>query len=395
MKRKSIILNKKKGLIKNVTVAEKQKSSKRRLIGRFFFGAVFIILALWIIIGEQITGASSNAYVNAKITTVRSPIDGIVTTSLGSLGSRFAEGEILATINDQLFHEHVDDLLLQQSNKLSELTNLNRLLKNTNAEIATLETYFNQYQVTTMIKINIAIAGLEERIKLLSGVGTVQNKIELSLAKETLKINQEILSGLRDKIFTGGGNDILYQLKVKLLDSKVYRSDILTKLELNEEMLSSLELNIKLEKDRIFKNSNAIIKNQSDAVLWEALVTDGESIMKGQELFKLVLCNNAVVTLSVDANVYNRLKIGQFAKFYPDNKDMIYEGKISRLAGARSSTIYRALAIKPSLKNEDRFDVMLSLPELNKDFQSSCKLGGTGRVFFDNRPLDWFRQLLD
>ena len=160
-------------------------------------------------------------------------------------------------------------------------------------------------------------------------------------------------------------------------------------------MLSSLELNIKLEKDKIFKNSNVIIKNQSDTVLWEALVTDGESIMKGQELFKLVICNNAVVTLSVDANVYNRLEIGQFAKFYPDNRDKIYEGKVVRLAGARSSTIYRGLAIKPSLKNEDRFDVMLSLPELNKDFQSSCKLGGTGRVFFDNRPLDWFRQLLD
>ena len=280
MEKKGIILNKKKSLIKNITVAEKQKSSKIRLIGRFFFGAVFIVLALWIIIGEQITGASSNAYVNAQTSTIRSPIDGIITTTLSSGGVRLSKGEIIATINDPLFHEHADDLIIQETNTLSEIRALNQILKNINLEITTLETFFNQYQASAMIKINIAIAELEERIKLLSGDGTVQNKIELSLAKETLKINQEIRRGLNDKTFLGGDNDILYQLKIKILDRKIYLSDILTKLSLSEETLSSLKFQIKLEKDKIFKNSNAIIKNQSDTVLWEALVTDGESIMK-------------------------------------------------------------------------------------------------------------------
>lgn len=394
MKRKNIILNKKKSLIKNVTVAEKQKSSKK-LIGRFFFGAVFIVLALWIIIGEQITGASSSAYVNAQTSTIRSPIDGIITTTLSSGGVRLSKGEIIATINDPLFHEHVDDLIIQETNKLSEIRSLNQILKNINLEITTLETFYNQYQASAMIKINIAIAGLEERIKLLSGDGTVQNKIELSLARETLKINQQILRGLNDKTFLGGGNDILYQLKIKILDRKIYLSDTITKLSLSEDTLSSLKFQIKKEKDKLLKQSNAIIKNKSNTSVLEVLVSDGEAVVKGQDLYKLVLCNTAMVTLSVDGNVYNRLEVDQYAKFYLDNKDKIYEGKVARLSGARSSAIYKGLAIKPSLKNEDRFDVMLHSPELNKDFQSSCKLGVTGRVFFDHRPLDWFRQLLD
>ena len=47
-----------------------------KIIFRVFWGIAILVFGLWIVVGEQITGVSANAYINTKIVTLRSPIAG-------------------------------------------------------------------------------------------------------------------------------------------------------------------------------------------------------------------------------------------------------------------------------------------------------------------------------
>ncbi|NNC27642.1 curli assembly protein CsgC, partial [Salinisphaera sp. USBA-960] len=107
----------------------------------------------------------------------------------------------------------------------------------------------------------------------------------------------------------------------------------------------------------------------------------------------LVNCTSTIITLSVAESVYNRLKIGDLAKFRVSNDQKVLEGTITRLAGSGAETIYRNLAVAPSERHLQRFDVTLVVPAIREDPALACAIGRTGRVFFEARPLDFLRTL--
>jgi hypothetical protein len=82
---------------------------------KYFSGTVVLLFAIWIVWGEQVTGASSNAVANARLSTIRAPISGIVTTKIISLGEEVSIGTTIGEIknlwvdtlrSDQLVLEH-------------------------------------------------------------------------------------------------------------------------------------------------------------------------------------------------------------------------------------------------------------------------------------------------
>jgi len=129
-----------------------------------------------------------------------------------------------------------------------------------------------------------------------------------------------------------------------------------------------------------------------NGLLWEVLAGDNEFVERGQEIAKLMMCGSALVTLSVSDNVYARLQVGQSAQFRLHGKNTVYEGTITRMAGAGAETIYRNLAVAPSIKHLERYDVAILVPALREQPDLRCVVGQTGRVFFDVRPLDWLRE---
>lgn len=64
-----------------------------RIVGLFA-----IAFALYIVVGEQLVGSSSNAYINTRLATLRMPIEGTVQLSTGPVGGRISEGEVAATV---------------------------------------------------------------------------------------------------------------------------------------------------------------------------------------------------------------------------------------------------------------------------------------------------------
>jgi hypothetical protein len=127
---------------------------------------------------------------------------------------------------------------------------------------------------------------------------------------------------------------------------------------------------------------------------WEVLAADGEDIQRGDAVVRLLDCDSTIVTLSVTESVFNRLSIGDTAVFRPRGDRETYDGTVERLAGSGAATIYTNLAVAPSQLHLERHDVTLSVPGLRDNNALDCKVGRTGRVFFDTRPLDRLRDLL-
>lgn len=299
--------------------------------GRLFFGLAVILFTVWIIIGEQITGVSSDAVVNARLLTIRAPIAGRLEIHDRYLGTFIGAGEDLATLDDEWVNiTRLNDLRMERAFAASEVERL------------------------------VAFAAEPPTTKSMESYA-----------------NPEVLTNRSPRT-----------------DTQVGRSELAVYLNEARQRLAAIDVRIADENVQIARLANARLINPSDAVMWEFLADNGEVVQRGQDIIKLMLCGTELVTLSVPANVYNRLSIGQVAKFRLNNNSKVYDGYITRLAGSGASTIYRNLAVAPSNKHVERYDIMLLVTELRDDPKLRCSVGQTGRVFFETRPLDWVRDLV-
>ena len=301
-------------------------------LGRLFLGLAVILVALWIIVGEQITGVSSDAVVNARLSTMRAPIAGTLDMPLRPLGTVIPSGEEFATLSDPL----ADDV------RLNDLR---------------MERAFSAAEVERLVALDAWQASA-------------------AISQTTAK--PEVLANLNLRTSTSVS---ALRLGVYLIEAR--------------SRLAAIDVRYAEESARVALLRNASLTAPSRGVLWEVLADNGEVVQRGQDVLKLMLCNTALVTLSVPEHVYNRLRVGQVAKFRLDGTETLYDGTITRIAGAGAETIYRNLAVAPSIKHLERYDVTLLVPELRANTELRCTVGQTGRVFFDTRPLDWVRGLLN
>lgn len=299
--------------------------------GRLFSGLILVVIAVWVIVGEQITGASSDAVVNARLSTVRAPIAGTLDMPRKSFGTAIRKGDELATLNDPFVDTvRLSDLLLERAFATAEIERL---------------------------------AAFDAKS---DGVDQVNSDVKL-----------EVLAY----------RSPLKETRVGLADQDAYLTEARQRLE-------AIDIRIAHENTRVERLAHATVEAPTDGLLWEVLADNGEVVQRGQDILKLMVCDSALVTLSVPDNVYNRLRVGQNAKFRLDGTETLYDGTITRIAGAGAETIYRNLAVAPSIKHLERYDVALLVPELRKDTNLRCTVGQTGRVFFETRPLDWFRDIV-
>ena len=369
-------------------------------VGRLLIGATVVLIALWVIIGEQITGVSSNAIVNARLSTVRTPVAGVLDMPLRTFGATIAEGEQVASVHDGLVDTvRLNDLQLEQAYLQSQAVHLASLIAIADAEIANLRTRNEIYTAARMAEAEAQLSRASERVALLGLPEPKDNatadSVELSRALEEYETLQITRNAITDGVFLGDSyNDIPFSGQ-RLIEQKANRASLSAQLTESEQRLAALKLRVTQENARVGGLSGTSLNAPSEGVLWEVLAGDGEIVQRGQDIVKLMNCGSALVTLSVPDNVYNRLRVGQTAKFRLDGTEALYDGTITRIAGAGAQTIYRNLAVSPSEKHLERYDIALLVPALREDTHLRCTVGQTGRVFFDTRSLDWLRDILN
>ncbi len=369
---------------------------------RLFVGLAVVVFAVWVIVGEQITGVSSDAVVNARLTTVRAPIAGTLDMPRRSFGEIVDENEIIARVTDLRVDEiRLHDLQMEKMFLDAHILAQTMAITATDAEIAALEERASTYQDARNQEIDVRIKRAEERVALLglqsvSAVAlTEANSIAASEALEELETLTISRTTIAQNVFLGDSYNDTPVSGQRLFDRKAYRTSLDAALIELQTKAAAIDQRIAQEAVRVALLASADLVAPSEGVVWEVLADNGETVQRGQDVLRLMKCDSSLVTLSVPDNIYNSLRVGQEATFRLDGATDLYNGVITRIAGSGAETIYRNLAVAPSIKHLERFDVALRVPALRDESKVGCTVGQTGRVFFDTRPLDRLRSFFN
>lgn len=393
-------------------------------IVKLLLAGMVVVAAVFVIAGEQLSGSSADAVINARLTTVRAPTAGLLTLPPRLLGSRVAAGERIGSVRDPLVDNiRLNDIIREKAIATAEVARLTEYLEAIEQSITDLEARSKRYRKERIRQLEAELLALDSEIGAAQARGDeaeaafqrskqlTDRGLEPSSSFERIRAAQRVaaqelenahqraavvqieLEAARNGTFLGDGyNDAPYS-EQRISELKLDHSENKALLIAEEAKADALDNRIGVERLRVNRLSSSELISNVDGSIWEILTADGERIERGEPLMRLVNCNSTIVTLSVAESVYNRLKIGDLAKFRVSSDQQVLDGTIIRLAGAGAETIYRNLAVAPSEQHLQRFDVTLLVPGLLQDPSLSCAIGRTGRVFFEARPLDFLRNL--
>ncbi len=387
-------------------------------------GLVLIFIALFVIIKEQTAGVSADAFVNARLTTTRAPIAGTFELVSRPLGARIDRGETIGTIVDPLVDNvRLADLNQQRLATKAELDRLNATAEGLTSSIEELQTRAENYQRERIEQLKSQIDGAQASAKaaearlryarlsldrsnrlsdqgVRTGEALEQSRslaevaeLDLANAQETVRSARINLAAAERGIFLGDGyNDAPYS-EQRISELEVQRDQLQASAAAQASVLEALDARIRAEQLRVNRLSSASLQANVSGLIWDYLAVSGEAVQRGQDLVTLVDCQSTIVTLSVTERVYNGITHGSSAQFRMNGSDQLLSGVVTRVAGSGASTVYENLAIAPSERHLERFDVTLDVPALRQEPELFCLIGRTGRVFFEDRPLDWLRRV--
>jgi multidrug resistance efflux pump len=392
---------------------------------RVALGILALVAGLYIVVGEHLAGVSANATVNARLTTVRAPIDGTVTFARDQIGSVIRRRQRLGEItNERVDNSRLSDLSNRRASLEAQIRKLKLQQQDTNAARKALATQVDAYKRgrigqlraridETDARIEAAEAREREALRAYERAQKLRSRGVMSAANlEEAKSNYEVavkdteavrqqkaflqveLSAARQGTFLGDSyNDAPYsQQRIKELDLQLKRFDA----ELNnlQDQREQLDTQLDVERVRLARLSSAELVSPVNGVVWDFLANSGETVRKGQDLLRVVDCDTVMITAGVSERLYNGLRSGDPAQFRLRGGERSYQATVTRLAGSGAGGRYDKLAIAAGPEELERYDVLLKVPDLAFRRDTGCVVGRTGRIVFANSPLNKAHSLI-
>lgn len=403
--------------------ADEAPPAKKRFINavtarRFLkiaLGIGLVIAFGWAPLRAMLATTSVEAIVNARIETIRAPIEGIVQ----------APGEKTAS-----WSATAAPLKLVVSNPYADRSRLDELRRNLNTLEAQEETLGRQSQSTETALDTIAFQAEKYRAGRLKLIEARLARQTAELEAATAKTSQTTASKRRSDhlqqtgFISGADSDrVQYEWNAatsaeaaaqkRLEETKVEHdavadgvfigdsyndapSSIQRETELKmkkgelDAQLAGARTQIKHIKDQISEEearyglrSEATVALPSKGRVWEMLVGPGEFVNKGQDLLRVLDCSNPIVSANVDERVYNRLEVGSPATFRPLEDGKAYRGTVINLTGAAGAPAN--FAIPPINLRKSPFYVTIAMDDMG---EAGCSIGRTGTVTFGDRNAD-------
>ncbi|MFD0986603.1 HlyD family secretion protein [Methyloligella solikamskensis] len=376
-----------------------------------------ILLAVLIVLGwaplQRLWQASSaEASVNARVITLRSPIDGTVELPNGpvQVGSAVDAAKPIALIeNPRADRARLDDLTSDIADLKLETESLETRIVELTAHAGKLEEQRDAFQAGRIEQLeaqmkeydaDIAAAKAEQkeagqmlaRTKRLLERGYQSHaSYDTAVMKEQVassrivSLEQKLigtrveLEAARKGLFVGDSyNDIprtaqrLDEITQELVTLRAERAS-------KQGRIAVLEKEIAQARKRYDALASATIGVPSAGRVWEVLTADHEVVTQGQPLFKLLDCGGALVTATVSESTYNALKLGQPAMFHLRGDSAELPGKIVALNGL--ADVPSNLALGEGIFSREPYHVSVAVPGLAE--KPDCYFGRTGKVTFD------------
>jgi multidrug efflux pump subunit AcrA (membrane-fusion protein) len=386
---------------------------------RLILSISLVTFALWVIIAEQMAGASANAFVNAPVVTIRAHTAGDLSLSDTPFGARVKKGETVAAVDDPLVDTvRLNDLRMEQGFVEAGIARIEAELKSARSLRADLLNRTATFRAARLEELRTQLQHARFRLSVLEGgelpeaadqellslAGYLAERLPmepgiapliLDHARERVEVLEIALEAAEDGVFLGDGYNDSPNAEQRATELETLISQLESSLAEARSRLETLTTRSQRENLRVNAAGGGEIKSPVNGIYWEILQSDGVTVQRGDPILRLVDCDATFVTLSVTERIFNSLQVGDAASFRLTGREELYAGTVARLAGAGAATIYQNLAVAPSEKHLERYDVALLVPELTADRERGCSIGRTGRAFFDERPLNWFRDLLN
>ncbi|SLN60321.1 HlyD family secretion protein [Roseivivax jejudonensis] len=386
---------------------------------RLLTGLVVVAVALWIIVGEQMSGASANAVVNARVTTVRSDVAGDLALPERALGSLVTAGESVASVTDTLVDTvRLNDLKMERSFAEAEIAHAASMIEEVRAIRAALLDRTKTYREERLAELRTRLDHARARLGILEAGGVpdaetqeiidgfdtdaaripfapLRSDLAIDHARERVEVLEIAVRAAEQGVFLGDGYNDAPNAEQRAVELQSQLAGLEVDRARAEARLATLDQRVQREQVRVTRLGGGDITAPVNGRYWEVLQADGVTVQRGDPILRLVDCDSTFVTLSVTERIYNTLRIGQPASFRMQGDGRVFDATIARLAGSGAETVYRNIAVAPSQRHLERYDVALLVPALNADAELGCAIGRTGRAFFDRRPLDGIRGFLN
>ncbi|MBD3624669.1 MAG: HlyD family efflux transporter periplasmic adaptor subunit [Rhodobacteraceae bacterium] len=386
---------------------------------RLILSMIAIAIALWVIVGEQMAGGSANAVINAPVVTIRAHTAGDLSLTEKPYGARVQKGDTIAEVTDSLVDQvRLNDLRMEQGFAEAEMARIAADLDSTQSMRESLDDRTATYRAARLDELRTRLDHARLRLSVLEGkdlpedmdlraiaaVDDLPDRLPLepgleplilSHARERVEILEIALKAAQAGVFLGDGYNDSPNSEQRATELESVISGLQNSLAETQRRLDAIKTRIQRENLRVNNLTGAEITSPVNGIYWDTLQADGVNVQRGDPILKLLDCDATFVTLSVTERVFNSLRIGEPASFRLTGGEQVFAGTVARLAGAGAKTLYNNLAVAPSEKHLERYDVALLVPGLTADAERGCAIGQTGRAFFEARPLDWFRALVN
>ena len=394
------------------TPAHPSRTVRRAL--KIAAGLAIVAVFGWLPLRAVWQTSSVEAVVNARLVTLRSPIDGEISSTSNhstALSAINEGGVILRVVNARGDRARLDDLRRQMSRLDNERPSLATKLASAQAAQQDLARQAAQFREGRILQLEARIAEMQsvieaaasrreeataamERASSLIKSGSVST-VEFSRLTREQSIAQQTEIGARRRLDAAKIELIAAQKGTYLGDSYNDRPSSVQREEEMRQRAEDLkadlthadtEINwlageIASEQLHLVGRSEADIKAPISGRIWEMMTSPGEDVRAGQPLLKLLDCSGAVVTANVTERVYNGLQLGEQASFEPNDGSPAIKGSIVNLTGASGAPAN--LAINPDALNKEPYRVTVSMPNLDAAGKG-CAVGRTGRVVFNH-----------
>jgi multidrug resistance efflux pump len=354
--------------------------------------------------------SSVEAVVNARLVSLRAPIDGTLENLSPTIGAVTPRGRLLLHIsNSRADRTRLDDLqrLIDQTEGerpaiAKRLTRLKELYEQVSQQARAFQAGRIRELEERMMDLKAQASATEAsefeaastlaRTKSLAATG-YQTTVAVERAERDAKVAAQNQKALNHRLFAivveleaarrGEYVGDSYNDRPSSLqhadDLSVRIADAEAELNSRDQRLAKLHAALDAEVARYSELSNSVLSSPIDAQVWEVMVSPGEEVRKGQDLVRLLDCSGALVTVTVRESVFNQLRTGDKAQFRFSGHSDRYNGTIVRMSGSAAPP--DNLAIQPTGLSSGGYRIAVSVPDLAS--AAHCGVGRTGTVVFN------------
>lgn len=361
---------------------------------------------------------SSHAVVSARIVTLTTPIDGVVSKAPQLPGTELHEGDVIAEfVNTTVDRSTLGELKVEKASLEERLEALNKeksnLLKMKEQLDESKNVYLNSRAARLELDIERAkkrheelVDTVTENARLLNRKKHLFEKGNVSVssldttfftteratkAAEQAKLELERLvtelEMVRKGVFINqdGRTEVTYQdqrideinIRVTEIDSRI--------LEVSTR-LKAIKERIKLEEDRLSGLEKREIRAPAFSVVLRSYVMDGTHVDEKTKIVDIIDCTKVYVDMTIHEGYFERIKIGERAKIKLRGSTEFIYGTVTHIrGGAAFAEPEKNLAGVAPIRKPHEMQVLIQIdPEdLYNTASDFCHVGRTGEVSFE------------